>query len=78
MVLPALEAERLVQVIVLPRSRCYMRLDMNSDDVGVLVVGYGSDTAIDRLLAQPDMKVAVDDTDDAEEAIEAPDSNEWP
>ena len=77
-ILPASEAERLVQVIVLARSWFNVCVNQDVDDVGILVVGYGGDTTLERLLAQPNVQIAVHHPHNSHEAVEAPDGNEGP
>jgi hypothetical protein len=77
-ILPAFEAEGLVQIIVLSWSRFHMCVDLDGDDVGVLVVSYGRDASLELCLTQPNVDIAVDYPDDSQETIEAPDGNERP
>lgn len=51
MILPASETEWLIEIIVLARSGSYVRVNLNMDDVGVLVVGYRGDTSMERLFS---------------------------
>jgi hypothetical protein len=77
-VLPASKAERLVKIIVLARLWLYMRVDLNTNDIGVLVVGYRGDTTVECLFAQSDVEVAIDNSNDPQETVKAPNGNERP
>jgi hypothetical protein len=50
-ILPASEAEGLVEIVVLARPWLYMRVDINLDEIRVLVVGNGDGTTMECLLA---------------------------
>lgn len=78
MILPASEAEGLVEIIVLARSRFYVRVDLNPNDINVPVVGYGGNTTMEGLFAQSNVEIAVNYPKDPQETVEAPDSNEGP
>lgn len=78
MILPASKAERLVEIIVLARSWLYVRVDINTDDIGVLVVGYRGDTTVECLFAQSYVEIAIDYPNNSQETVKAPNGNERP
>jgi hypothetical protein len=77
-ILPASKAERLVEIIVLTRSWLHVRVDFDTDDIGVLVVGYRGDTAVECLFAQSNVEIAIDNSNDSQETVKAPNGNERP
>lgn len=78
MILPASETERLVEIIVLARFWLYVRVDLNTDDIGILVVGYRGDTTMECLFAQSNVEIAIDYPNNPQETVKAPDGNERP
>lgn len=78
MILPAGEAEWLVEIIVLTGSWPYVGVDLNTDNVGVLVVGYRSNTTMESLFGQPNVEIAIDYPNNPQETVKAPDGNERP
>jgi hypothetical protein len=78
MVLPASKAEWLIEIIVLARFWLHVRVDLDTDDIGVLVVGYCSDTAVECFFAQSNVEIAVDNSNDPQETVKAPNGNERP
>lgn len=78
MVLPASKAEWLIEIIVLARFWLHVRVDLDTDDIGVLVVGYRGDTPVECFLAQSNVEIAIDNSNDPQETIKAPYGNERP
>lgn len=78
MILPASETQWLIEIIVLARLWLYVRVDLNPDNIGVLVVGYRGDATMKRLSAQSNVEIAIDYPNNPQETVKAPDGNERP
>lgn len=77
-ILPASKAKRLVEIIVLARFWLYVRVDLDTNDIGVLVVGYRGDTTLECLFAQSNVEIAIDNSNNPQETVKAPNGNERP
>lgn len=78
MILPASKVERLVEIIVLARFWLHVRVDLDTDDIGVLVVGNRGDTTVECFCAQSNVEIAIDNSNDPQKTVKAPNGNKRP
>lgn len=55
-----------------------MSVNINTDDVGILVIGYRGDATMECLFTQPNVEIAIDYPNNPQETVKAPDSDEGP
>lgn len=63
---------------MLARFWSYMSVNINTDDVGILVIGYRGDATMECLFTQPNVEIAIDYPNNPQETVKAPDSDEGP